>query len=58
LLILLADDLFRQAPPSETLVGDLCGACSRWINSQRRFVYQVLRDERVVKVLRFWTHSG
>ncbi|WP_254955168.1 MULTISPECIES: hypothetical protein [unclassified Cyanobium] len=26
------------------------------LNIQRRLVYQVLPDERVVKVLRLWTH--
>lgn len=38
------------------LVGDLTGAYSRRINIQRRLVYQVPEKERVVKVLRLWTH--
>jgi Txe/YoeB family toxin of toxin-antitoxin system len=46
-----------QTPPSyEKLVGDLAGAYSRRINIQHRLVYQVLDDERVVKVLRMWSH--
>jgi toxin YoeB len=56
LLALLAEDPFRNLPPYEKLVGDLDGACSRRINIQHRLVYQVLRRERVVKVLRLWTH--
>jgi toxin YoeB len=56
LLALLAEDPFRNPPPYEKLVGDLDGACSRRINIQHRLVYQVLRRERVVKVLRLWTH--
>ena len=56
LLDLLADDPFRTPPPFEKLVGDLAGACSRRINIQHRLVYQVLREEHVVKVLRMWTH--
>lgn len=56
LLDLLADDPYRQPPPYEALVGDLRGACSRRINIQHRLVYQVLEAERVVKVLRLWTH--
>ena len=56
LLQLLAEDPFRQPPPEEVLVGDLRGALSRRINIQHRLVYQVLRAERVVKVLRLWTH--
>lgn len=58
LLLLLADDPFRQPPPFEALVGDLRGAFSRRINIQHRLVYQVLREERIVKVLRLWTHYG
>jgi toxin YoeB len=56
LLTLLAEDPFRNPPPYEKLVGDLDGAYSRRINIQHRLVYQVLRRERVVKVLRLWTH--
>jgi Txe/YoeB family toxin of toxin-antitoxin system len=56
LLQLLTEDPFRQPPPNEALVGDLRGAFSRRLNIQHRLVYQVLPDERVVKVLRLWTH--
>jgi toxin YoeB len=56
LLDLLAEDPFKRPPPFEKLVGDLAGAYSRRINIQHRLVYQVLEDERVVKVLRMWTH--
>lgn len=56
LLALLAEDPFRKPPPFEKLVGDLAGAYSRRINIQHRLVYQVLEDERIVKVLRLWSH--
>jgi Txe/YoeB family toxin of toxin-antitoxin system len=56
LLDLLAEDPFRSPPPFEKLVGDLRGAFSRRINIQHRLVYQVLEKQRVVKVLRMWTH--
>ena len=56
LLELLADDPFRSPPPFEKLVGDLAGAYSRRINIQYRLVYQVLPQERIVKVLRMWSH--
>lgn len=56
LLDLLAEDPYRKPPPFETLVGDLAGAYSRRINIQHRLVYQVFEDERVVKVLRLWSH--
>jgi len=56
LLDILANDPFQNPPPYEKLIGDLAGAYSRRINIQHRLVYEVLRRERVVKVLRLWTH--
>ena len=56
LLRILAEDPFARPPPYESLVGNLQGAISRRINIQHRLVYQVLEAERVVKVLRMWTH--
>ena len=56
LLALLAEDPYRKPPPLEKLIGDLAGAYSRRINIQHRLVYQVHEDERVVKVLRLWSH--
>lgn len=56
LVELLAEDPFRHPPPFEKLIGDLKGAYSRRINIQHRLVYQVLEEERLVKVLRLWTH--
>ncbi|MGM0433881.1 MAG: Txe/YoeB family addiction module toxin [Pseudomonadota bacterium] len=56
LLNLIEEDPFRKPPPFEKLVGDLAGAYSRRINIQHRLVYQVLEDEKVVKVLRLWSH--
>ncbi|MBZ0335296.1 Txe/YoeB family addiction module toxin [Marinobacter sp. AL4B] len=56
LLALIAEDPYRKPPPFDMLIGDLAGAYSRRINIQHRLVYQVLDDERVVKVLRLWSH--
>lgn len=56
LLDLLAENPFRTPPAYEKLVGDLVGAYSRRINIQHRLVYQVLEQERIVKVLRLWSH--
>lgn len=56
LLALISEDPYRKPPPFEKLIGDLAGACSRRINIQHRLVYQVLEEERVVKVLRLWSH--
>ncbi|PJA44368.1 MAG: type II toxin-antitoxin system mRNA interferase toxin, RelE/StbE family, partial [Verrucomicrobia bacterium CG_4_9_14_3_um_filter_43_20] len=35
--------------------GRLKGAFSRRINIQHRIVYQVLEEEKTVKILRMWT---
>lgn len=56
LLALISEDPYRKPPPFEKLIGDLAGACSRRINIQHRLVYQVLEKERMVKVLRLWSH--
>ena len=56
LLDILRSDPFRSPPPFEKLVGDLAGAYSRRINIHHRLVYQVLTRERIVKVVRMWTH--
>ena len=53
--ILKADPL--QNPPSfEKLIGDLSGAYSRRINIHNRLVYEVFPKQKVVRVLRMWTH--
>ena len=56
MLALLQQDPFQNPPPFEQLVGDLAGAYSRRINIQHRLVYEVLEQERTVKVLRMWSH--
>nr|WP_300976262.1 Txe/YoeB family addiction module toxin [Alkalimonas sp.] len=56
LLALIAEDPYRKPPPFEKLIGDLAGAYSRRINIQHRLVYQVLAEEKVIKVLRLWSH--
>ncbi|MBE0618659.1 MAG: Txe/YoeB family addiction module toxin [Proteobacteria bacterium] len=47
---------FRAPPPFERVVGDLAGAFSRRINIQHRLVYEVVQEQKMVKVLRMWTH--
>ena len=56
LLKVLERSPFQSPPRFEKLLGDLQGAYSRRINIQHRLVYQVLEKERVVKILRMWTH--
>lgn len=56
LLDILRENPYQAPPPFEKLLGDLSGAYSRRINIQHRLVYQVLAEEKVVKVIRMWTH--
>ena len=56
LLKIIREDPFQTPPPFEKLLGDLEGAFSRRINIQHRLVYQVLSDEKIIKILRMWTH--
>lgn len=56
LLAILANDPFQNPPSYEKLVGDLAGTYSRRINIQHRLVYEVFTSERVVRVLRMWSH--
>ncbi len=56
LLGILVINPLQNPLPYEKLVGDLAGAYSRRINIQHRLVYEVFPSERVVRVLRMWTH--
>ena len=56
LVEILQENPFQVPPPYERLIGDLSGAYSRRINIQHRLVYQVLNEEKIIKVLRMWTH--
>ncbi len=56
LIDILRENPYQTPPPFEKLLGDLSGAYSRRINIQHRLVYQILDNEKVVKVIRMWTH--
>jgi len=56
LLALLAEDPFKNPPSYEKLAGDLSDAYSCRINVQHRLIYEVLEEEKIIKVLRMWSH--
>ena len=56
ILKIIEENPFKSPPLFEKLVGDLTGAYSRRINIQHRVVYQVYEKERIVKIIRLWTH--
>ncbi len=56
LLDLISHDPYCYPPEFEILKGDFQGAISRRINKQHRLVYEVLENEKAIKVLIMWTH--
>ena len=54
LLEILQDNPYQ--PPYEKLVGNLSGYYSRRINIQHRLVYEVLETEKIVRILKMWSH--
>lgn len=56
LLEIMRNDPFTKLPPFEKLVGDLDGFYSRRINIQHRLVYSVDPEQKIIKILRMWTH--
>ena len=58
LIELLKNNPFQKPPPYEKLIGNLSGSFSRRINIKHRIVYEVLEDEKLVRVSRMWTHYG
>lgn len=56
LIELVRENPFQTPPPYEKLLGDLKGAYSRRINIKHRFVYEVLENEKTIKILSMWSH--
>lgn len=56
LIEILRENPFQAPPPYEKLIGNLEGAYSRRINIHNRLVYEVIKKEKTVKIIRMWTH--
>lgn len=56
LIEILRNNPFHTPPTYEKLVGNLEGAYSRRINIHNRLIYEVLKKEKIVKIIRMWTH--
>ena len=56
LIDLIRENPFQTPPSFEKLVGDLKGLFSRRINIQHRLVYQVIEEEKTIKIVSMWTH--
>lgn len=47
---------YANPPAYEKLSGNLSPFLSRRINLQHRLVYEVIKEQGVVKIIRMWTH--
>jgi toxin YoeB len=56
LLAVFRSDPLQNPPSFEKLVGDPAGAYSRRINIHNRLVYEIFPKQKMVRVLRMWTH--
>jgi len=56
LIDLLRKNPYQSPPTYEKLKGEFNGALSRRINIKHRLVYQVVEDEKTVKIIMMWTH--
>ena len=56
LIEIIKENPYKTPPSYETLMGDLTGAYSRRINIKHRLVYEVLEEEKTVKIISLWTH--
>lgn len=56
LIEIIKENPYKTPPPYEKLVGDLQGAYSRRINIQHRLIYQIIEDEKTIKIISIWTH--
>jgi Txe/YoeB family toxin of toxin-antitoxin system len=56
LVALLENNPFQSPPSYEKLLGDFKGAYSRRLNVQHRLIYQVYKKEKIVKIIKVWTH--
>ena len=58
LIKIIEKNPFQNPPPYEKLIGNLDGAISRRINVQHRLVYQIRQSDKVIRILRMWSHYG
>ena len=56
LVEIIKENPYKTPPSYEKLMGDLTGTYSRRINIKHRLVYEVLEEEKTVKIISLWTH--
>ncbi len=56
LINIIKENPYQNPPSYEKLVGDLKGLYSRCINLKHRLVYEVIEEEKAIKIISLWTH--
>lgn len=56
LINIIKENPYQNPPSYEKLVGDLKGLYSRRINLRHRLVYEVIEEEKAIKIISLWTH--
>lgn len=56
LIEIIRQNPLQYPPEYEFLKGNMNGLISRRINKQHRLVYEVVEDEKLIKVYRMWSH--
>ncbi|KOR32009.1 addiction module toxin [Achromatium sp. WMS3] len=56
LLKIIQQDPYQYPPEYEYLKGNMKGLISRRINKQHRLVYEIIEENKIIKVYRMWTH--
>ena len=53
---ILKNNPYDESSDFEALKGDLKGLYSKRINYQHRLIYQIFKEEKVVKIISLWNH--
>ena len=56
LLKIIESDPLQYPPEYELLKGDMQDLISRRINRQHRLVYEIVEDQKIIRIYRMWTH--
>jgi len=56
LIEILKTNPFQNPPPYKKMEPPTAETYSRRINSQHRLYYRVYKEEKIVKIIRMWTH--
>ena len=56
LIDLIRENPYQSPPPYEKLQGDIYGVYSRRINIKHRLVYEIVEDQKAIKIISMWTH--